>query len=61
MLNGIGNFIMVELKEQSVLVKFCFKLEETASKTALHDNVMGKTQTFEWYSRFKQGEISVED
>jgi len=30
-------------------------------KTAFGDNAMGRTQTFEWFSRFKRGETSVED
>jgi hypothetical protein len=48
-------------------VKFCFKLGKTASEThevletAFGDNAMGRTQNFECFSRFKLGEISVED
>jgi transposase len=30
-------------------------------KTTFGDNAMGKAQTFEWFSRFKRGETSVED
>jgi hypothetical protein len=50
-----------------ICVKFCFKLGETASethemlKTAFGDDAMGRTQTFEWFSRFKRGETSVKD
>jgi hypothetical protein len=29
-------------------------------KTTFGDNAMGRTQTFEWFSRFKRGETSVE-
>jgi hypothetical protein len=58
---------MADFKEQRICVKFCFKLRKTASethgmlKTAFGDNAMGRTQTFEWFSRFKRGETSVED
>jgi hypothetical protein len=49
------------LKEQRIYVKFSFKLGGTASethevlRTALSDNAMGRTQTFEWFSRLKRG------
>jgi hypothetical protein len=58
---------MADSKEQRICVKFCFELGKTASethrmlKTAFGDNAMGRTQTFEWFSRFKHGETSVED
>jgi hypothetical protein len=58
---------MDDLKEQRICVKFCFKLGKTASethempKTAFGDNVMGRTQTSEWFSRFKRRKTSVED
>jgi hypothetical protein len=48
---------MAGLKEQRICVKFCIKLGKTASethevlKTAFGDNAMGRTQTFEWFSR----------
>jgi hypothetical protein len=50
---------MADLKKQNVCVKFCFELGKTASethemlKTAFGDNAMRRTQTFEWFSRFK--------
>jgi hypothetical protein len=49
----------IGLKEKRICVKFCFRPEKTASKrhemlkTAFGDNAMGRTQTFEWFSRFK--------
>jgi hypothetical protein len=52
---------MADFKEQRICVKFCFKLGNSESetremlKTALGDNAMGRTQTFEWFSRFKRG------
>jgi hypothetical protein len=42
------------------LLEICFKLGKTASetremlKTALGDNAVGRTQTFEWFSRLKR-------
>jgi hypothetical protein len=48
-------------------MEFCFKLGKTASethemlKTAFGDNAMGRTQSFERFSRFKLGETLVED
>ncbi|KOC61841.1 Putative uncharacterized protein FLJ37770 [Habropoda laboriosa] len=30
-------------------------------KTAYKDDAMGKTQVFEWFSRFKNGEMSIDD
>jgi transposase len=58
---------MADLKEQRICVKFCFILGKTASethemlKTAFGDNAMGRTQSFEWFSRFNRGKTSVED
>jgi hypothetical protein len=52
---------MVDMIEQCICVKFCFKRGKSASethemlKTAFGDNVMGRTQTFEWFPRFKRG------
>jgi hypothetical protein len=52
---------MADLKEQRICVKFCFILGKTASethemlKTAFSDNARGRTQTTEWFSRFKRG------
>ncbi|PNF18364.1 hypothetical protein B7P43_G13571 [Cryptotermes secundus] len=30
-------------------------------KTAYKDDAMGRTQVFEWFSRFKNGEMSLDD
>jgi hypothetical protein len=57
---------MADLKEQRICGKLCFKLGKTATethemlKTAFGDNVMGRTQILQWFSRFKRGETSVE-
>jgi hypothetical protein len=54
-------------KEQRVRVKFCFLLEKTAAETivmlqqASKDDAFGKSQVYEWASRFKNGNMSTED
>jgi hypothetical protein len=51
---------MADSKDQCICVKFCFRLGKTASetreilKTAFGDNAMGRTRTFERFSRFKR-------
>ena len=30
-------------------------------KTAYKDSAMGKTQVYQWFSRFKEGEMSIDD
>ena len=58
---------MKDLGEQSVCVKFCFKLGKTATETwkmlqqAFGDECMTRTQFFEWYSRFKRGRTSIDE
>ena len=47
-------------------VKFCFKLEKTATETwkllqqAFGDECMSRRQCFEWYSRFKTRRTSID-
>jgi len=54
-------------KEQRVCVKFCFLLGKSTAETvlmlqeALKEEALIRTQVYEWYSRFKGGEISCED
>uniref|UniRef100_A0A1B6CBZ2 Mos1 transposase HTH domain-containing protein n=1 Tax=Clastoptera arizonana TaxID=38151 RepID=A0A1B6CBZ2_9HEMI len=58
---------MASLIEQRTAVKFCFLLGKTAAetvvmmKTAYKDDALGKTQVYEWFFRFKNGDMSVED
>ncbi|XP_068250336.1 protein GVQW3-like [Palaemon carinicauda] len=58
---------MTERKEQRAATKFCFLLVKTAAETvamlqtAYKDVVMRKTQVFEWFERFKSGQMSLED
>jgi hypothetical protein len=48
-------------------VKLCFLLGKTAAETvvmlqtAYKEAAMSKTQIYEWFSRFKRGEMSTDD
>ena len=58
---------MIDVREQRICIKFCFKLSKMALEThrmlkeAFGDNALGQTQTYEWFKRFKNGWISVND
>ena len=58
---------MDSFKEQRVCIKFCYNLGKTASEThamlqkAFGQESMKRTSCFEWFSRFKSGQTSVED
>ena len=58
---------MADLREQRTCIKFCFKLGKTATewyemlKTTLGEHAMGRSQTFQWLSRFKAGRTSTDD
>ncbi|PNF23334.1 hypothetical protein B7P43_G15555 [Cryptotermes secundus] len=58
---------MADQKEQRVCVKFCFLLGKSAAETvgmlqqAFNDDALGKSQVYEWFSRFKSGNMSTED
>jgi hypothetical protein len=55
------------LKEQRVCIKFCQKLGKTATETyetlqqAFGETALSRSKTFEWYSRFKNGRMSIDD
>jgi len=57
---------MTDKKEQRICLKVCFKLGKTASEThtmlkrAFGDNILGQTQTYERFKRFKNGRRSVD-
>jgi len=59
--------MMTDNKEQRVCVKFCFLLGKAAAETvlmlqeSLKKEALSRTQVYEWYSRFKGGEMSFED
>ena len=54
-------------EEQRVCVEFCFLLGKSAAETVLmlqeafKEEVLSRTRVYEWYSRFKGGEMSRED
>ena len=58
---------MADFHEQSACIKFCFKLGKTATecyemlKTAFGEQAMGRSQTFQWFTRFKAGRRSIDD
>ena len=58
---------IADFREQRACIKFCFKLWKTATecdemlKTALGEQAMGRSQTFQWFSRFKAGRTSSDD
>ena len=58
---------MADCREQHAAVKFCFLLGKSAAetivmlKTAYEDAALSKTRVYEWFSRFKNGEMSIED
>jgi hypothetical protein len=57
---------MTDVKKQWICITFCFKIDKTAwkhkiLKEAFGDNVLGQTQTYEWFKRFQNGWVSVDD
>ena len=58
---------MAELRERRTFIKFCFKLGKTVTecyemlKTAFGEQAMGRSQTFQWFSRFNAGRTSIDD
>jgi transposase len=53
--------------EQRICVKFCVKVGKSVTETfemlkiAFGEEVMCRTQTYEWWKRFKEGRTSVHD
>jgi hypothetical protein len=66
-LHATLDFQMDELKDHEICIKFGLELRKTSSemremlRTAFSDNVVGRTQAFEWFSRFRPGETLVGD
>ena len=58
---------MVGVKEQRTCIKFCYKLNKTATEThwmlkeAFGEQALSQARTFEWFKRFKDGRKSVEN
>ena len=56
---------MADFREQRACIKFCFKLGKTATgcyemlKTAFGEKAIGRSQIFQWFSRFKQAELRL--
>lgn len=58
---------MATANEQRVCIKFCVKLDKSATETiqllqqAYGDSSLKKSQVFNWHRRFREGRESVED
>jgi len=53
--------------EQRIRLRYCFRLGKTATEVhemlqkAFKEEALSRTQVFEWFARFKRGEMNVED
>jgi len=58
---------MADLKEQHVCIKFSYLLGKTAAETvtmlreAFKEEALSQARFYEWFSRFKCGDMSLED
>ena len=58
---------MADLKERRVCIRFCFLLRKTAAETvtmlreALKEEALSQARVYEWFSRFKRGDMSLKD
>jgi len=58
---------MADLKEQRVCIEFCFLLGKTAAENvtmlreAFKEEALSQARVYEWLSRFKRGDMSLED
>ncbi|XP_060846008.1 protein GVQW3-like [Rhopalosiphum padi] len=58
---------MDNISEQRACIKFCFKIGKNAKecfeliKLAFGDIALSRCVTFDWFKRFKEGRISIED
>ena len=61
------DFSMADLKEQRVCIKFCFLLGKTAAETVtmlwepFKEEALSQARVYEWFSRFKHGDMSLEN
>lgn len=57
----------METKEQRAVIKFCFKIGNTASETydkikqVYGESCLSRTRVFDWFKQFKKGRTSVDD
>jgi len=62
-----ANIEMVEVKEQRICIKSCFKLNKTAAeiqrmlREAFSEQALSQARTSEWFKHFKDGREFVED
>ena len=58
---------MADLKEQRVCIRFCFLLGKIAAeivtmlREAFKEDALSHARVYEWFSRFKRGDMSLED
>ena len=58
---------MADLKEQRFCIQFCFLLGKTAAETvtmlreAFKEEALRQASVYEWFARFKRGDMSLED
>jgi len=58
---------MAGLEEQRVCIRFCFLLAKTAAETvtmlqeAFKEEALSQARVYKWFSRFKRGDMSLED
>jgi len=58
---------MADLKEQRVCIGFCLLLGKTAAETvamlreAFKEEALSQARAYEWFSRLKCGDMSLED
>ena len=62
-----ANIEMAHVKEQTICIKFCFKLNKTAAEThrmlkeAFGEQALSQARTYECFKHFRDGRESVED
>ena len=58
---------MADLKEPCVCIRFCFLLGKTGAETvtmlrvAFKEEALSQARVYEWFSRFKRGDMLLED
>jgi len=58
---------MADLEEQRVCIRFCLLLAKTAAESvtmlreAFKEEAWSQARVYEWLSRFKRGDMSLED